>query len=192
MRRAVLPILALVALIAVVVVGLAQAGGGGEEGAAFDLQAAKRELAGAPAPLAALHADANALLPGGPAAFRARLAALRGHPVVVNKWASWCGPCQAEFPAFQQQATKRGKEVAFLGVNAKDQRGQATTFLRDTPVPFPSYEDPRERIARRYELGRFFPTTLFIDAQGRTAYVHQGQYRAEADLARDIDRYLLR
>ena len=52
---------------------------------------------------------------GGTDAFRRQLAALRGYPVVVNKWASWCGPCRFEFPFFQRLVTKRGKQVAFLG-----------------------------------------------------------------------------
>ncbi len=57
---------------------------------------------GSPPTLAALHGQADRLLGGGLSAFRARLAALHGYPVVVNKWASWCGPCQSEFPVFQK------------------------------------------------------------------------------------------
>jgi cytochrome c biogenesis protein CcmG, thiol:disulfide interchange protein DsbE len=119
MRRLIL-VLGTVALVAVVVIGLAQAGGGDEpqETTAFDLEQAKRELAGAPAPLAALHEQSNALLGGGPAAFDRRIDQLEGHPAVINKWASWCRPCRAEFPVFQQVATERGKEIAFLGINA--------------------------------------------------------------------------
>jgi thiol-disulfide isomerase/thioredoxin len=192
-RRA-LQILALLALVAVVVVGVVQASGDGEDGSGpegFDLAAAKRELAGAPAPLAALHADANRLLPGGEKAFDARMRSLRGHPVVINKWASWCGPCQVEFPYFQALATSRGKEIAFVGIDSDDNRGEATTFLRDNPVPFPSYDDPDEEIASRYARTGY-PTTVFVDERGETAYIHQGQYRSERDLAADIDRYLRR
>src|SRR5215211_5488514 len=118
----VLMLIAAVALVAVVVIGLTQAGGTDEpaqDNGGFDLAQAKRELAGAPGPLAALHDQANALLPGGTSAFDARLRELRGHPVVINKWASWCGPCRAEFPIFQQLATARGKEIAFVGVDAR-------------------------------------------------------------------------
>lgn len=193
MRRA-LQLLGVLALVAVLVVGVLQTSGGGGEadsGGRFDLAAAKRELAGAPAPLAALHADANELLPGGKRAFRARLRSLRGHPVVVNKWASWCGPCQIEFPSFQAVATERGKEVGFVGVDADDNRGEATTFLRDNPVPFPSYDDPDEEIADSFARTGY-PTTVFIDERGRTAFIHQGQYRSRAELSADIDRYLRR
>jgi cytochrome c biogenesis protein CcmG, thiol:disulfide interchange protein DsbE len=192
-RRA-LQLLGVLALVAVLVVGVLQAsgdGGGTDAGGSFDLAAAKERLAGAPAPLAALHAESSELLPGGEKAFRARLRELRGHPVVVNKWASWCGPCQIEFPYFQSVATERGKQVAFVGVDADDNRGEATTFLRDNPVPFPSYDDPDEEIANSFARTGY-PTTVFIDERGRTAFIHQGQYRSERDLSADIDRYLRR
>ena len=110
MNRA-LMLLAAVAVVAVVVIGLTQAGGSGapgQSGGRFDLAAAQKDLAGAPAPLAALHDQSNQLLEGGAPAFEARLRELRGHPVVINKWASWCGPCRAEFPLLQQVSTTRG------------------------------------------------------------------------------------
>ena len=169
MKRA-LMLLAAVALVAVVVIGLTQAGGSdaaGRCGGRFDLAAAQRELAGAPAPLAALHDQSNQLLEGGTAAFEARMRELRGHPVVINKWASWCGPCRAEFPILQQVSTTRGKEIAFVGVNAQDKRPAAERFAATFPVPYPSYEDPSERIARKLKAPANFPVTLFVDARGQ-------------------------
>src|SRR5919198_1949765 len=102
----------------------------------------KRALAGAPPPLARLHRQSNRLLGGGPKAFRARLRELRGHPVVVNKWASWCPPCRAEFTFFERQSLKRGREIAFVGVDANDNDADARKFLRVLPVSYPSYKDP--------------------------------------------------
>ena len=192
MNRA-LMLLAAVALVAVVVIGLTQAGGpdvAGQDDGAFDIAEAKRDLAGAPAPLAALHDQANELLPGGTDAFEARLRELRGHPVVVNKWASWCGPCRAEFPIFQQLATTRGKQIAFVGVNSRDKRPAAERFAARYPVPYPSYEDPGEQIARALKAPSNFPVTLFVDERGRTVFTHQGGYRSAGDLSADIDRYL--
>src|SRR5829696_412366 len=140
--------------------------------------------------VAALHAQSSELLQGGIPAFEKRLAELKGHPVVINKWASWCGPCRAEFPAFQQLATQRGKDVAFLGLNAGDSEDPARRFLSQYPVPFPSYEDPDEKIARQLKAPANYPITLFVDAKGRTAFIHQGGYTSAQDLADDVDRYV--
>jgi cytochrome c biogenesis protein CcmG/thiol:disulfide interchange protein DsbE len=193
-KRALPWILGVVILTGVLVVGLSQAGDKGVEPvtteAPFDLQDAKRQLAGAPAPLAALHAQSAQLLGGGVPAFEKRLAALKGHPVVINKWASWCNPCRAEFPAFQQLATERGKEIAFLGLNAGDSAQPARKFLAEYPVPFPSYEDPDEEIAREIKAPANYPVTLFVDAGGKTAFIHQGGYTSKEQLAADVERYL--
>ena len=186
-------LLATVAVVAVVVIGLTQAGGSdvpGRSGERFDLATAQRDLEGAPAPLAALHEQSNQLLEGGTAAFEARLRELRGHPVVINKWASWCGPCRAEFPLLQQVSTTRGKEIAFVGVNARDKRPAAERFAATYPVPYPSYEDPSERIARKLKAPSNFPVTLFLDASGKTVFTHQGGFRSAAELSAAIDEHL--
>ena len=190
MRRTLL-LLAAAALAAVIVIGLTQAGGGSEPAAkGFDLAKAKEQLAGAPQPLAALHDQSNQLLEGGTGAFEDRLAALRGHPVVINKWASWCGPCRAELPILQQISTAQGKRIAFVGVNARDKRGSAERFAARYPVPYPSYEDPDEKIARAIKAPANFPVTLFVDADGKTVFTHQGGYRSAGDLNADIAKYL--
>ncbi len=194
MKRALPWLLGVVILTGVLVVGLSQAGDKGAEPATsqapFDLATAKRELAGAPAPLAALHAQSGELLGGGIPAFERRLGELKGHPVVINKWASWCNPCRAEFPAFQQLATERGKDIAFLGLNAGDSEQPARKFLGEYPVPFPSYEDPDEKIARELKAPANYPITLFLDARGKTAFIHQGGYTSKQQLAADVERYL--
>ncbi len=151
--------------------------------------AARRALAGAPAPLAALHRPAAELLDGGTRAYDARIAARRGRPVVVNAWASWCDPCEREMPLFQRAAVRFGRRVAFLGVNPRDARPAAEAFLREHWVPYPSYEDPDEEIARAIGVRTGLPTTVFYDRAGEVAFVHQGQYRDEAQLAEDVERY---
>ena len=186
-------ILAGLALVVVLVVGLNQAGGkdsGASSKPSFDLAEARRDLAGAPAPLAALHDQSAQLLGGGRPAFRKRLAALEGYPVVVNKWASWCGPCRTEFPFFQAESVAKGKRVAFLGLNAGDSRDPARRFLRKSPLPFPSYVDPDEKIAKSIQAPANYPITVFFDARGKLVYTHQGGYRRRADLAADLKRYL--
>jgi cytochrome c biogenesis protein CcmG/thiol:disulfide interchange protein DsbE len=191
--RRVLIVLGVLALTALVVVGLTQATGGGEDTPAprekFDLQGSLDALQGAPPPLASLHQQANTLVEATPVSFEERLAALEGTPVVVNKWASWCGPCRAEFPIFQRLATDLGKEVAFLGLNSRDGRKPATSFLDDFPVPYPSFEDPEERIAQDLGAPANYPITLFYDSKGERAFIKQGGYRTADDLRADIERY---
>ena len=192
MRRVLIP-LAAVALAAVVVVGLVSADGGADDpepGTGASVQEAQRALEGAPEPLTALHEQANELLGGGAGAFRDRLAELEGYPIVVNKWASWCGPCRAEFPFFQGQALERGKEIAFIGVNSADNHGDAERFLAEFPVPYPHYEDPDSEVAAVFKGVQAFPSTAFYDADGELVYLKQGGYATEAKLAEDIERYL--
>jgi thiol-disulfide isomerase/thioredoxin len=191
--RRLLPLALAALVIVVLVIGLSQAGSGNESApkARFDLPAALTTLEGAPPPLAALHAQAAKLLEGGLPAFRARVRELRGHPVVVNKWASWCGPCRTEFPLFQRTATAHGKRVAFVGIDgARDPRPDAEAFLQDFPLPYPSYLDPDEKISTAFGIPANYPITLFLDERGKTAFIHQGQYRTQAELETDIRRYL--
>jgi thiol-disulfide isomerase/thioredoxin len=186
---------AALALAAVVTIGLLSAknsDGGGDtagEPAGPTLAQARKQLEGAPAPLAALHAQSSQLLGGGKDAFAKRLRRLRGHPVVVNKWGSWCAPCRAEFPALQRQSVEQGKRVAFLGVDGQDNDDNAREFLEKYPVAYPSYVDGDLSIARSFGAVQGFPSTVFYDRKGEIAYVKQGSYPNEAALARDIRRY---
>jgi cytochrome c biogenesis protein CcmG, thiol:disulfide interchange protein DsbE len=151
----------------------------------------REKLDGAPPALAALHQQSNDLLPGGRDAFDARLRALRGHPVVVNVWGSWCAPCRVELPIIQRASLDWGKRVAFLGVDTSDNRHDAAKLLDDIPVTYPSYEDPNGKIFTRYGL-RGAPSTVYYDAAGKQTYLHQGQYLDRAQLDADIKRYALK
>jgi cytochrome c biogenesis protein CcmG/thiol:disulfide interchange protein DsbE len=183
-------LLVLVAVVAVVVIGLTQAGSSNSSGGpGYDLREAKQRLEGAPAPLAALHTQASTLIGGGKSAFEDRLAKLKGHPVVINKWASWCAPCQAEFGVFEKVGTERGKDVAFLGVNGTDTNRRARAFLAKRWLPFPSYTDPDEDIAQAIEAPKNYPITVFVDKDGKTVKIHSGPYKSDDQLNDDIDRY---
>jgi cytochrome c biogenesis protein CcmG, thiol:disulfide interchange protein DsbE len=127
-------------------------------------------------------------IPGGVDAFEAYVAK-QDKPVVVNKWASWCGPCRHEFPFLESQAKKRKGSVAFVGVNAEDNRADAQRFLADNPVPFRHFEDPSQEIAASFNGVQGFPVTAYYGAGGEREYVHIGGYASEADLAEDIERY---
>jgi thiol-disulfide isomerase/thioredoxin len=177
--------------VAMFAAGLAGCGAGQPRSAAPSTQSVNAAFKDSPAPLAALHGQANQLLGGGPKAFKALLASLHGYPVVVNKWASWCGPCQSEFPAFQKASVQDGRQVAFVGVNGKDQNGSAAAFLRTFPVTYPSYTDPHEDIARTIEAATYYPLTVYFDRDGKIVFVHAGAYTSPGALERDIQRYVL-
>jgi cytochrome c biogenesis protein CcmG, thiol:disulfide interchange protein DsbE len=146
-------------------------------------------LAAAPKPLAALYAQPNRLLSGGTDAFQKRIEALRGYPVVVNQWASWCGPCRAEFPWLQRASARYGKRIAFLGVDSQDSNDAAGTFLGEFPLPYPSYTDPDQKIGRLLQAARGLPDTSFYDSSGKLVYTRQGAYANQAALIADIRRY---
>jgi cytochrome c biogenesis protein CcmG/thiol:disulfide interchange protein DsbE len=148
-------------------------------------------LAGSPPALAALHRQANELLPGGEEAVEQRVAELRGYPVVVNVWASWCGPCRAEFPILQELSAKYGKRVAFLGVNSQDNDDAARTFLEEAPVPYPSYSDPDADVQDTL-AARGLPDTVYYDSSGELCHVKLGQYAEHADLEEDVRAFALR
>ena len=147
-----------------------------------------RALADAPPRLAAVYERANEIVDGGVEAFETQLAELEGIPVVVNKWASWCGPCRFEFPFFQSQVARVGARVAFLGVDSDDDRDAAETFLTELPLPYPSFSDPDSEIADLLDA-REFPSTTFYDSSGEIAYVRRGGYASEDELAADIDEW---
>jgi cytochrome c biogenesis protein CcmG, thiol:disulfide interchange protein DsbE len=113
----------------------------------------------------------------------------QSRPVVVNKWASWCGPCRFEFPFFENQARQRRGEVVFVGVNSQDNRGDATRFLTEHPVPYRHFDDPNQDVAASFNGVQGFPVTAFYGADGEREFVHFGGYASEAKLAEDIDRY---
>ena len=147
----------------------------------------------APPKLKALYEQGGTLAPGGLEGFSEQLAAVEGYPVVVNNWASWCGPCRTEWPWFQRAAADNLDRVAFIGVDGDDEDAAARTFLDDHPVPYPSFADPGKEVGT--EVGATlvggFPNTLFFDASGKLLYAHQGVYPDEATLEADIRKYAL-
>ena len=149
----------------------------------------KKALKGAPAPLAELYTEANKLLPGGKDAFEKRVGEL-GYPVVANVWASWCAPCRFEFPMFQEMSAKWGKKVAFLGMDAEDEKAAAETWLEERPVPYPTYFETGIAFPASLKLtGR--PDTVFYNAKGELVYKHIGQYANAEALEEDIKKYAL-
>jgi DsbE subfamily thiol:disulfide oxidoreductase len=101
--------------------------------------------------------------------------AARGSVLVVNYWASWCAPCRAEQPRLTRVARRYAdRGVSFIGVNIKDNRAAARTYLRDFQVPYPSLFDPTsETTARLAVVG--LPTTFILDRHGVVGYQRTGE-----------------
>jgi len=180
------------AVAVLLIVGLLQLGGStASPPSKLTLAQMRARLAGSPPRLAALHAQAGELLSGGLPALRARLSALRGTPVVINKWASWCQPCRAEFGVFQRVSVSKGHRVAFIGIDSEESsRANALTFLRSFPVSYPSYYDHSGQVGSAITDSTFIPVTVFYNRSGGT-FIHQGPYPSVAKLEQDIRRYAL-
>ncbi len=150
---------------------------------------ARQELASSPPALAELHRQAGQLI-GSESALAARLRSLRGYPVVLNVWASWCVPCRSEFPLLANASVTYGRRVAFLGADTEDQAANARSFLADHHVAYPSYEASTEALS---SLAAFegVPTTMFFDGEGKLVHLHFGQYEAQGTLDGDIENYAL-
>ena len=149
--------------------------------------AAEQQLAGSPAPLAALHRQAGQLL-GSEQALLARIHVLRGYPIVINAWASWCTPCRSEFGLFATASAHYGRNVAFLGADTEDSPGDAQAFLAQHPVSYPSYQTSSTHLDPLAVL-EGLPTTIFINRAGKVVYVHTGQYDSQGTLDGDITTY---
>jgi cytochrome c biogenesis protein CcmG, thiol:disulfide interchange protein DsbE len=159
-----------------------------------DLQAGNPpefDVEGLPPALVENVEQANVILDEGDGTLEQALERLEGHPVVVNQWASWCPPCEREFPLFDQAAAAFAGQVGFLGINAQDSRDAAAVFLSENPVPYPHVFDSSASQAASIGAGRSWPSTVFIDERGEVAEVFQGEYVTQEQLDDQIRRALL-
>ncbi len=178
-------------VVVAVVVGIAQAPKAERPGSGPSAKQTEAARDGAPAPLRALYADGDQLRHLQGDEFVATVVRLRGYPIVINKWASWCGPCRKEFPMLRRLAAKYGDRVAFLGLNAGDARRSARAFLQTNPTLYPHVIDPDEQISRALRADAVFPSTIFMDRDGDIVTVRRGPFATQAELDQAIRRFAL-
>ena len=118
-----------------------------------------------------------------------RLSDLRGRPVIVNFWASWCGPCVEEFPLLNAAATLHERDgLALVGIVFRDNSEAARAFMQRMGATWPAAMDPGEDIAERYGIYGP-PETFFIDSEGVVAARQIGPL-GQADLERHLTSIL--
>jgi|AutmiccommuBRH23_1029490.scaffolds.fasta_scaffold76090_2 cytochrome c biogenesis protein CcmG/thiol:disulfide interchange protein DsbE len=128
----------------------------------------------------------------GPVGSQFDLTDLRGSVVVLNFWASWCPPCEAEAPLLEGVARgyrSRGEEVVVLGVDVEDLADSAREFIARHEVSYPNVRDKGDDVKLRFEVGQL-PETFVIDADGRIALKHIGQLTSPAQLTTPIEQLL--
>jgi peroxiredoxin len=103
-----------------------------------------------------------------------RLSELKGQVVMINFWATWCGPCRQEMPLLQQlQAKYEPLGFTLLGVNVENDSAAAQAWLQGMPVSFPILFDRKNEVAERFGV-EGMPSTVFVDRAGNVRYVHRG------------------
>jgi peroxiredoxin len=103
-----------------------------------------------------------------------KLSELRGQVVMINFWASWCGPCRQEMPLLDQ-LYQRYQPMGFtlLGVNVEEDSRAADKVLKEIPVSFPVLYDKKNQVSESYQV-RAMPSTFLIDRDGKVRYLHKG------------------
>jgi thiol-disulfide isomerase/thioredoxin len=105
---------------------------------------------------------------------RVNLADYRGQVVLLNFWASWCGPCRKEMPILEQVYKQyKSKGVALVGVNVEPNSGDALNYLKATPVTFPILFDRDSAVSKAYQV-QGMPNTVILDRAGRVRFIHRG------------------
>lgn len=127
-----------------------------------------------------------------PGWFEGSLPELRGHVVLLDFWASWCGPCRKSFPALESLHQAYGRKgLVVLGMNIDEKRADMDRFLAANPVTFAVVRDKDQKLVESVSI-EAMPTSLLVDRAGRIRVIHSGFHGEEttAALRAEIERLL--
>ncbi|HEY7377501.1 MAG TPA: TlpA disulfide reductase family protein [Steroidobacteraceae bacterium] len=117
---------------------------------------------------------------------------LRGQVVMINFWATWCGPCRQEMPLLEQMYRKyRPMGFTLLGVNVEPDSSGAANWLKETPVSFPILFDRENQVSKLYNVSGM-PSSVFIDRKGNIRSLHRGYKAGDENEYLDQVRALIR
>ena len=136
--------------------------------------------------------------PAAPFSLKARtgqavaLGDLKGQVVLINFWATWCGPCRKEMPLLEK-IQKKYAPLGFtmLGVNVEEDTRMMDAFLKDVPVSFPILLDPVNGVSKLYNVSAM-PSTVIVDRKGNVRFIHQGYQPGDESKYQDLIRQLIR
>ncbi|MGB5102176.1 MAG: TlpA disulfide reductase family protein [Steroidobacteraceae bacterium] len=121
-----------------------------------------------------------------------RLSELKGQVVMINFWATWCGPCRQEMPLLQQLQSKyEPLGFTLLGVNVENDSAAAQAWLKGMPVTFPILFDRENEVAERFGV-QGMPSTVFVDRAGNVRHVHRGYKPGDEAKYADVIRSLVK
>ncbi len=121
-----------------------------------------------------------------------RLSEYRGQVVLINFWASWCGPCRQEFPLLDELHQKyQPMGFTVFGVNVEQERELADKVLREIPVTFPILFDDQNQVSEEYDVDAM-PATVLVDRSGEIRFMHRGYKPGYEDLYEKQVRALIR
>ena len=120
------------------------------------------------------------------------LAQYKGQVVMINFWATWCGPCRQEMPLLESIYKKYNKMgFTLIGVNVEPDTKPVESFLKETPVSFPIAFDTKSEVSKMYEVSGM-PSTVIVDRKGKVSVIHHGYKPGDENVYQDAIRKLVR
>jgi DsbE subfamily thiol:disulfide oxidoreductase len=106
------------------------------------------------------------------------LASVKGKPVIVDFWATWCGPCKESFPKLEELSKRLGDKVEIIGISVDDEKKGVLEFAKENGATFAIGWDEGHVIAARWKVGTM-PTTFIVDGEGTVRFIHDGYHDGE-------------